>query len=104
MNKIQTFTIEKNVRDNIKVWGAIIKGKDKKYTFSRDFKSYRYLSDCSSRHAYYDYYIDIEDRQIFEIGIKSKYKNKRHFYTFINGDFKSMTQEEVVRFFNEKIS
>lgn len=101
---IHTFTIEKNVRDNIKVWGAIIIGKHPQYIFARDFKSYRYLSDCSSRCAYYNYYIDIEEGQIFEIGIKSKYKNKRQYYMVVNGEFKSMTQEEVVRVIDEKVS
>lgn len=97
--KIKTFCIEKNVRDNIKVWGAIITGKHEKYVFDRDFKYYRYLSDCSSKHAYYNYYIDVEEGQYFEIGIKNKYKNKRYYYRLENGEFIPMKQEEVAEVF-----
>jgi len=100
--KIKTYTIEKNVRDNIKVWGAIIVGLHPKYNFNRVFSSYRYLNDCSSKHAYYDYYIDVEENQIIEIGIKSQYKNKRLYYHLNNGQFVCIKQEDVVRILNEQ--
>jgi len=98
--KIKTFIIEKNLRDNIKCWGAIITGKDPKYRFERKFTSYRYLHDCSSKFAYYNYYIDVEEGQIIETAIKSQYKNKRYYYILKNGEFKKISQEEVMELIN----
>lgn len=98
----QTFKIDEYIRDNIKVWGAIITGIDKKYGFKRKFKSYRYINDCSSKHVYYDYYIDVEEGQFFETGMKSAYKNKRYYYQLKDGNFNNVTAKEIMEFFNGK--
>ena len=100
---MKTFTIVKNERDNINVYGAIILGLDKKFGFARDFISYRYLNDCSSKHAYYDYYIDVSEGQFFEIQFKSAYKFKRYYYQLINGEFIETTTKNIIDFFeNDK--
>lgn len=100
--KKYTMPIIERERDNVKVWGAIITGLDKKYGFKREFKSYRYINDCSSKHAYYNYYIDAEEGQIIEIGINSAYKNKRYYYICKKGEFESIEVEEIRGFLNEQ--
>lgn len=100
---IMTYCIYRNVRDNIKVWGAIIDGLHPEYRFKRNFVSYPYLVDCSSKFAYYDYFIDVEEGQYFEIGKKSKYKNERSYYKRVHNDFIRITSYEIVREFNEKL-
>ena len=100
---MKTYVITKNERDNVKVYGAIILGLDKKFGFARDFTSYRYLNDCSSKHAYYDYYIDVNEGQFFEIQFKSAYKFKRYYCQLLNNEFISITSEEIKNFFeNDK--
>ena len=74
------------------------------YGFKREFKSYRYLNDCSSRHAYYDYYIDVEEGQYFETAETSSYKNKRHYFILKDGEFKAVTSKDIMEYYNEKIS
>ena len=98
---MKTFTITKNERDNVNVYGAIILGLDKKFGFKREFSSYRYLNDCSSKHAYYDYYIDVSEGQFIEVQFKSAYKFKRYYYQLYNGKFIDTTSENIIDFFEK---
>lgn len=97
--KIVTYTIEKGLRDNIKCWGAIITGLDKKFGFKREFKSYRYTNDVSSKHAYYDYYIDVGEGQFFETGLSGSYKKDRKYFQVKNGEIIAIKAEKVVEGF-----
>jgi len=84
-------------RDNIKIWGAKIIGPDKKFKIKRSFCSYKYLSDCSCKYGYFDYYIDVNVGDIIEIGEKSKYKNKRTYYKIIeNGEMVQISYKDVL--------
>lgn len=94
---IKTIKLEGCVRDNIKIWGAKIIGVDRKYGFKREFKSFRYLNYCSSNFAYYDYYIDVEENDIIEVGEKSKFKNKRIYYIFKDNILISITLVEIFK-------
>ena len=93
---IHTYCITENERDNVKVWGAIIEGKDKKYGFKRNFKSYRHLISCSSKHAYYNYYIDIPENAIVEVRITGMYKKKSWFIKNENGIFKNINFQNMI--------
>jgi hypothetical protein len=99
--KEKTMTIETGVRDNIKVWGAIITSLDPKYSFKREFKSYRHMNSCSSKHAYYDYFIDVEEGQFVETSESSQYKNKRYYYHLVNGEFISVDPKDIILYFQE---
>ena len=104
---MKTLTIVKSERDNVKVWGAIIIGLNQKYGFEREFKSYRYLNNCSSKHAYYDYYINVEEGQFVETRETGAYKRRGNYYQLKNGEFISISPDEISNFFrkeNEKIS
>lgn len=96
---IETIKIKGYVRDNIKIWGAKITGLDKKYGFKREFTSYKFLNDCSSRYAYFDYYIDVEENDIIEIAEKSFYKNKRSYYIFKNDKLHNINTEDIIKIF-----
>lgn len=92
----KTYTIDINVRDNKKVWGAIITGLSKKYMFKREFKSYRYLHDTSSKHVYYNYYIDVKEGDFFEISGKShKYMQLK------NDEFVTVKPEEIKAYYEK---
>jgi hypothetical protein len=96
---MKTFLISKCERDNVKVWGAIITGLHPKYKFNRDFKSQRFLNDCSSKHAYYDYYIEVEENEIVECCIKSDYKHEKCFYILKDNEFKEIKEKDVYDYF-----
>jgi hypothetical protein len=99
---MKTLTIEKSVRDNIKVRSAIIIGLNQRYGFERKFSGYRYINDCSSKHVYYDYYINAEEGDFIETCIKSSYKNKRAYFKLVNNEFISITTKEISNYFRNK--
>lgn len=100
---MKMLAIDKHISEKIKVWGAIITGLDEKYGLKRVFKSYRHLNDCSSRIVYYNYYIDVEENEIVEIGIKSSYKNKRYYYKLKNEEFISISIDDILKYFSGEI-
>ena len=95
----KTYTIIEEERDNIKAWGAIITGLDNKYGFQRKFQSYRHVAHTSSKHSYYNYYIDVEEGQFIEVNNRKR----REFYKLEDGKFIKTTPEEIKEYY-EKIS
>jgi hypothetical protein len=96
MNKT-TILIGDNERDNIKVWGAEIVGKSQQYGFERNFISYSNVSSTSAKHLYKNTYMDCIEGGVYEMGMKSAYKNKRYYFTIRDGKKVEIGVDEVMK-------
>jgi hypothetical protein len=99
--KITTFFLRGGYRDNIKVTASIIKGIKKDNTFDKQMKQYRFISECSAKHIYYDYYFDGEDGDLVEIYEKSEYIQNVKYYKVLYGELKEINVGYIVKYFKD---